>query len=110
MLDAQVFVNLLLKLAVRMNFIRHGNFLSEGSSQKAIRFHASSYRWQSRCSYCACAGFLIATPGVIRDPSFGGDFTLKHQPPHHHVAVRPETAQLRQDHRCRRRNRIHTGS
>ncbi|HMH00971.1 MAG TPA: hypothetical protein VK555_06140, partial [Terriglobales bacterium] len=44
-LAAQIFVNLLLKLAVRMNFIRHGNFLNEGSSQKAIRFHTLSYRW-----------------------------------------------------------------
>jgi hypothetical protein len=110
MLDAQVFVDLLLKLAVRMNFVRHGNFLSEGSSRKAIRFHTSSYRWQSRCSYCACAGFFIATSGVIRDPSFGVDFMLKHGPPHHRGAARPEPAHLRQDHPRHRRNRIHTGS
>jgi hypothetical protein len=32
MLDAQVFVDLLLKLAVRMNLVRHDNFLSESLS------------------------------------------------------------------------------
>jgi len=36
MLDPQVLVNLLLKLGVRMNLVRHGNFLSEGLSEKAF--------------------------------------------------------------------------
>jgi hypothetical protein len=37
MLDPQVLMDLLLKLAVRMNLIRHGNFLDKSSSQKAVR-------------------------------------------------------------------------
>jgi hypothetical protein len=77
MLDAQIVMDLVLKLAVRMNFLRHGHFLSKGSSQKQIHFHPSSYGWWSCCIYCACAGFLIATPGVIRNPSFGVDFVFK---------------------------------
>jgi len=36
MLDPQVLVNLLLKLGVRMNLVRHGNFRSEGLSEKAF--------------------------------------------------------------------------
>ena len=32
-LDAQVLVNLLLKLAVRMNLVRHDNFLGKGLNQ-----------------------------------------------------------------------------
>ena len=51
-LNAQVFVNLLLKFRVRMNLFRHGNFLSEGSSEIAFRFHPQD-RLLSRCRYCA---------------------------------------------------------
>ena len=109
MLNAQVFVNLLLKFRVRMNLFRHGNFLSEGSSEIAFRFHPQD-RLLSRCRYCARAGFFIATRGVTRTPSFGVEFVLKHEPPHHHGAARPEPAHLRQGHPCRRRNRVHTGS
>jgi hypothetical protein len=89
MLDAQIFVDLLLKFAVRMNLHRHGDFLSEGSSQKAwtrpvrfrifskgiwrqkaVHFHDSKYRLPSRCRYCACEGFSNATREMIRNPSF----------------------------------------
>ena len=38
--------------------------------------YAPSYRWQSRSRYCACAGFLSATPGVIRTPSFEVELIL----------------------------------
>jgi len=37
-LDPQVFVNLLLKLAVRMNLVRHDNFLGEGLVRIAFSF------------------------------------------------------------------------
>jgi len=85
--------------------------LSEDSSQKAIRFHISSYHRRSRCRYCACAGFLIATPGVIRNPSLGIDFILKDDPSHHHHgATRAEAADLREHHPSRRRNCIHSGN
>jgi hypothetical protein len=40
-LEPQVFVNLLLKLAVGMNLVRHDNFLSKSSFTKASRFHGS---------------------------------------------------------------------
>jgi hypothetical protein len=36
MLDAQILVDPLLKVAVAMHLVRHGNFLSEGSSQIAL--------------------------------------------------------------------------
>jgi hypothetical protein len=85
MLNAQVVVDLLLKFGVGVNLVRHGNFLSEGSSRKAVRSHTASYRWQLHCSYCACAGFLIATLGLLRNTSFGIDFIVKHEP-HHHAA------------------------
>jgi hypothetical protein len=110
MLNAQVVVDLPLKVGVGMNLVRHGNFLCEGSSRKAVRSHTPSFRWQLRCSYCACAGFLIATPGLLRDTSFEIGFIVKRELPHHHTAPRPEPAHLRQDHPCRRRNRIHSGS
>ena len=77
MLNAQVFVNLPLKFGVGMNLVRYGNFLSEGSDQKGFRFNSSGYRLLSRSRYCACAGFLITTPGLLHDPSFGVDFILK---------------------------------
>ena len=53
MLDAQVFVNLLLKLAVGMNLVRHGNFLGEVSSQMAFGF---LFTTQDRC----CRAYAIA--------------------------------------------------
>jgi len=110
MLNAQVVVNLPLKFGVGMNLVRHGNFLNEGSSRKAVRCHTPSYRWQLRCSYCACAGFLIATLGLLRNTSFEIDFIVKHEPPHHRIAARPEPAHPRQEHPFRGRNRIHPGS
>jgi hypothetical protein len=76
MLNAQVVVDLPLKFGVGMNLVRHGNFLCEGSSRKAVRCHTQSYRWQLRCSYCACAGFLIATLGLFRNTSFEIDFIM----------------------------------
>jgi len=48
-LDPQVFVNLLLKLAVGMNLVRHDNFLGEGFGQIAFRFNHSGYRLLSPC-------------------------------------------------------------
>jgi hypothetical protein len=42
-LDAQVFVNLLLKLAVRMNLVRHDNFLGERLGKILFRFNRSGY-------------------------------------------------------------------
>jgi hypothetical protein len=36
MLGAQVLVDLLLQFAIRMNFVRHGNWLDEGSDQKGF--------------------------------------------------------------------------
>ena len=107
MLNAQVVVNLPLKFGVGMNLVRHGNFLCEGSSRKAVRCHTPSYRWQLCCSDCACAGFLIATLGLLRNTSFEIDFIVKHEPPHHHAEARPELAHPRREHPCRRRNRIH---
>jgi hypothetical protein len=68
-LNAQVFVDLLLKLAVRMNLVRHGNFLSEGSSETAFRFHPQD-RLLSGCRHGASVGIFSATPEVMRDPSF----------------------------------------
>jgi len=38
MLNTQVFVDLLLKLAVGMNLVRHDNFLGEVSTQMAFGF------------------------------------------------------------------------
>src|SRR5437763_2461688 len=70
-LDPQVFVNLLLKLAVGMNLVRHDNFLDVGLSQIAFRFNRLWYRLLSPACYCACAGFLIATREVTCGPSFG---------------------------------------
>jgi hypothetical protein len=43
MLDAQVFVDLVLKFGARMHFVRHDNWLGEGSDQKAFRFNTSGY-------------------------------------------------------------------
>jgi hypothetical protein len=37
-LDPQVFVNLLLKLAVGINLVKHDNFLGEGLGEIAFRF------------------------------------------------------------------------
>jgi hypothetical protein len=71
MLDTQVVVDLLLKLVVRVNFVRHGDWLGDGSDQEGFRFNSSGYRSLSPGRYGACAGFLIATRGVIRNPSFG---------------------------------------
>jgi hypothetical protein len=75
MLNAQILVNLSLKFGVGMNFVRHGNSSVIGSTENAVHFHNPSYRWQSCSRHGACAGFLIATPGVIRDPSFGVEHT-----------------------------------
>jgi hypothetical protein len=69
-LDPQVFVNLLLKLAVGMNLVRHDDFLGDGLGQNAFRFNHSGYRLLSPCRYCACVGFCIATRGVMRAPSY----------------------------------------
>jgi hypothetical protein len=71
MLNAQIFVNLSLKFGVGGDFVRHGNSSVIGSIQNAVHFHNPSYRWQARRRHGACAGFLIATPEAIRDPSFG---------------------------------------
>ena len=71
-LDAQVFVNLLLKLAVRMNLVRHDNFLDEGLSQIAFRFNCSGYDLLSPRRYCACVGFCVTTREVMDAPSYGG--------------------------------------
>jgi hypothetical protein len=98
-----------LKVGVGMNLVRHGNFLCECSSRKAVRSHTPSFRWQLRCSYCACAGFLIATLGLLRNTSFEIDFIVRHER-HHHAAARPEPAHPRQEPPCFRRNRIHPGS
>jgi hypothetical protein len=49
MLDSQVFVNLLLKLAVGMNLVRHDNFLGESLNQIAFGFNYSGYRLLSAC-------------------------------------------------------------
>jgi hypothetical protein len=74
MLDAQVVVDLLLKLGVRMNLSRHGNSLARASTQKAARFHTPKYYCPSHDRYRACVGFFIATRGVIRTPPFGLEF------------------------------------
>jgi len=71
-LDAQVFVNLLLKLAVRMNLVRHDDFLGEGLSQIAFRFNRSGYDLLSPCRYCACVGFCVTTREVMGAPSYEG--------------------------------------
>src|SRR5260370_15978108 len=110
MLNAQVLVDLPLKFGVGMNLVRHGNFPCGGSSRKAVRCHTLSYRCQLRCSYCACAGFWIATLGLLRNTSFEIDFIVKQESLHHHTAERPEPAHPRQEHPCFRRNRIHPGS
>jgi hypothetical protein len=41
MLDAQVFANLLLKLAVGMNLVRHDNFLGKGLVRIGFSFNPS---------------------------------------------------------------------
>src|SRR5436305_10284810 len=71
-LDPQVFVNLLLKLAVGMNLVRHGNFRGEGLSKIAFPFNGSGYRVLSPGRYCACVGFCVATREVMRAPSYEG--------------------------------------
>src|SRR5436305_235166 len=42
--------------------------------RRAVRFHTSKYLVPSRCRYCACARFSIATHGVISTPSFRVEF------------------------------------
>src|SRR5438034_4786168 len=69
-LEPQVFMNLLLQLAVGMNLMRHDNFLGEGLNQIAFRFNTSGYPLLSPCRYCACVGFCITTPGVMDAPSY----------------------------------------
>ena len=77
MVNTQVFVDLLLKLAVGMNLVRHDNFLGEVSSQMAFGFlFTTEDRLLSRARYCACAGFFVATRGVIRNPPFGVEFRV----------------------------------
>jgi hypothetical protein len=71
-LNAQVFMNLLLELAVGMNLVGHDNFLDEGLVRIAFSFNASSYRLLSPCRDCACVGFCVATRGVMRAPSYEG--------------------------------------
>jgi putative transposase len=65
-------VNLLLKLAVRMNLVRHDNFLGERLGKIAFRFNHSGYGLLSPCRYGACVGFCITTRGVTRAPSYEG--------------------------------------
>jgi hypothetical protein len=50
MLDAQVFVDLLLKFAVRMNLVRHDNFLSESLSLR-ISFTLTLPLWRERGNF-----------------------------------------------------------
>jgi hypothetical protein len=74
MLDSQMLVDLLLKFAVRMNFVRHANWLGKGSDQEGVRFNSPAYRLLSPCRYRAGVGFLIATREVIRNPPFEVEF------------------------------------
>jgi hypothetical protein len=57
MLDAQVLVNLLLKLAVRMNLLRHDNFLSEGSNRIGFRFRDYDFVLQGGSRHDSSGGF-----------------------------------------------------
>jgi len=50
MLDAQVFVDLLLKLSVRMNLVRHDNFLSESLNFR-ISFALTLPLWRERGNF-----------------------------------------------------------
>jgi hypothetical protein len=73
MLATQVVVNLLLKLAIRMNLVGHGELPGEGSSSILFSLHytdgsLSGYR------HGAGAGFFAATQEVSGNPPFGVDF------------------------------------
>jgi hypothetical protein len=62
MFPEQRFVNLPLKLNIRLDFLR--------SPSRSVRLHGQYHRQQVTNSHCAWVGFSFATRGVIRPPSF----------------------------------------
>jgi hypothetical protein len=62
-LDPQVFVNLLLKLAVRMNLVGHDNFLDKGLVESRFRFNPSSYRLLSPAAIARAWDFALPLEG-----------------------------------------------